>query len=99
MTNSIADIPQADVLLVSGSNTTEAHPVIGLQMKAAVRRNGARLILIDPRQTELASFAVLHLRPRGGTDVAVLNAMAHVIVAEGLLKGDFIEARTENFAA
>ncbi len=99
MTNSIADIPQADVLLVTGSNTTEAHPVIGLQLKAAVRRNGARLILIDPRQTELASFAALHLRPRGGTDVAVLNSMAHVIIAEGLIKADFIEARTENFAA
>jgi formate dehydrogenase major subunit len=99
MTNSIADIPQADVLLVSGSNTTEAHPVIGLQMKAAVRRHGTRLILIDPREIELAAFATLHLRPRTGTDVSVLNAMAHVIIAEGLLKRDFIEARTENLPA
>ncbi len=99
MTNSIADITQADVLLVSGSNTTEAHPVIGLQMKAAVRRHGARLILIDPRQIELASFATLHLRPRSGTDVAVLNSMAHVIIAAGLLKRDFIDACTENFSA
>jgi formate dehydrogenase alpha subunit len=99
MTNSIADIPEADVLLVTGSNTTEAHPVIGLQMKAAVRRHGARLILIDPRQIELASFATLHLRPRTGTDVAVLNSMAHVIIEEGLLKREFIESRTENFAA
>src|SRR5512140_2356288 len=99
MTNSIADIPQAQVLLVTGSNTTEAHPVISLQMKAAVRRHGARLILIDPREIELASFAVLHLRPRSGTDVAVLNALAHVIIAEGLVDRHFVESRTENLAA
>src|SRR5512141_622945 len=99
MTNSISDITQANVLLVTGSNTTEAHPIIGLQMKAAVRRHGAKLILIDPREIELAGFATLHLRPRSGTDVAVLNAMAHVIIQEGLLKRDFVETRTENFAA
>lgn len=99
MTNSIGDIRQADVLLVTGSNTTEAHPVISLEMKAAVRKHGARLILIDPREIELAEFACVHLRPRSGTDVALLNAMAHVIIAEGLSKRDFIEARTENFAA
>jgi formate dehydrogenase alpha subunit len=99
MTNSIADIPQADVLLVTGSNTTEAHPVIALQMKRAVRKYGAKLILIEPRQIELSSFAALHLRPRTGTDVALLNALAHVIIAEGLLRQEFIEARTENSAA
>jgi predicted molibdopterin-dependent oxidoreductase YjgC len=97
MTNSISDIRRADVLLVTGSNTTEAHPVISLEMKAAVRRDGARLILIDPREIELADFASLHLRPRSGTDVAVLNALAHVIIAEGLLDKKFIESRTENF--
>jgi predicted molibdopterin-dependent oxidoreductase YjgC len=99
MTNSIADIRCADVLLVTGSNTTEAHPVLALEMKAAVRRDGARLILIDPREIELAEFAVLHLRPRSGTDVALLNALAHVIISEGLLDLPFIEARTENYAA
>ncbi len=99
MTNSISDIRQADVLLVTGSNTTEAHPVISLEMKAAVRRHGAKLILIDPREIELAQFATVHLRPRTGTDVALLNAMAHVMIEEGLIRQDFIEARTENFAA
>jgi formate dehydrogenase alpha subunit len=99
MTNSIADIHLADVLLVTGSNTTEAHPVISLEMKRAVRQRGARLILIDPREIELAGFASLHLRPRSGTDVALLNAMAQVITAEGLAKKDFIRARTENFEA
>ena len=96
MTNSIGDITAASVLLVVGSNTTEAHPVIALRMKAAVRQHGARLILIDPRGIELSEFADLHLRPRPGTDVAVLNAMAQVILAEGLENRQFIAERTEN---
>ncbi|MEZ4643835.1 MAG: molybdopterin-dependent oxidoreductase [Chloroflexota bacterium] len=58
MTNSIADIVDADVLLVTGSNTTEAHPVISLQMKKAVRQRGAKLILIDPRRIGLANFCL-----------------------------------------
>jgi predicted molibdopterin-dependent oxidoreductase YjgC len=99
MTNSIADIHCANVLLVTGSNTTEAHPVLALEMKAAVRRHGARLILVDPREIELSEFAAVHLRPRSGTDVAILNAIAHVIIVEGLLDREFIEARTENYAA
>jgi formate dehydrogenase alpha subunit len=99
MTNSINDIHRADVLLITGSNTTEAHPVISLEMKKAVSKYGAKLILIDPREIELADFASMHLRPRSGTDVALLNAMAHLIITENLAKKDFIEARTENYAA
>jgi len=99
MTNSIGDIHLADVLLVTGSNTTEAHPVISLEMKTAIRKRGAKLILIDPREIELANFATLHLRPRSGTDVALLNTMAHIIIEQGLAKKEFIEARTENFDA
>jgi formate dehydrogenase alpha subunit len=97
MTNSISDIRDAEVLLVTGSNTTEAHPVLSLEMKAAVRKHGAQMILIDPREIELADFAALHLRPRSGTDVAVLNAMAHVIIAADLLDREFIASRTENY--
>lgn len=97
MTNSIGDITAADVILVIGSNTTEAHPVLALQMKAAVRKLGAKLILIDPRQIELANFAAIHLRHRPGTDVALVNGMMHVILAEGLADDDFISRRTEGF--
>jgi formate dehydrogenase alpha subunit len=103
MTNAIHDIRNADVLLVTGSNTTEAHPVIGLQMKAAVRKHGAKLILIDPRRIELADFAYhdgttsFHLRQRPGTDVALLNAIAHVIIADGLVNQAFIAERTEGY--
>jgi formate dehydrogenase alpha subunit len=99
MTNSINDITAADVLLVTGSNTTEAHPVISLRMKAAVRKHGAKVILVDPRQIELADFAALHLRHQPGTDVAVFNAMAHVIIAEGWANQAFIAERTEGFKA
>jgi len=99
MTNSIHDIVEADVLLVTGSNTTETHPVLSLQMKDAVRKHGAQLILLDPRRIELANFAYLHLRNQPGSDVAVINAIAHVIIAEGLQNQAFIDGRTENFEA
>lgn len=98
MTNSIHDIVEADVLLVTGSNTTESHPVLSLQMKRAVRKHGAALILVDPRRIELADFAAMHLRQKPGSDVAIFNAMAHVILNEGLYDRDFIEARAEGFA-
>lgn len=99
MTNSISDIVDADVLLVTGSNTTESHPVISLEMKRAVRKHGASLILIDPRRIELADFATLHLRQKPGTDVALFNAMAHVIIAEGWQDSAFIVDRTEEYKA
>jgi formate dehydrogenase alpha subunit len=99
MTNSIADIVEANVLLVIGSNTTESHPVLSLRMKKAVRERGAKLILADPRRIELADFAYLHLRQIPGTDVALANTLAHVILQEGLEKREFIESRTEGFDA
>jgi formate dehydrogenase alpha subunit len=99
MTNSIRDIVAADVLLVTGSNTTEAHPVLSLQMKRAVRKHGAKLILIDPRRIELADFATLHLRQQPGSDVAIFNAMAHVIIRDGLVNETFVAERTEGFEA
>ncbi len=98
MSNSIAEMEHLHTFIVTGSNTTETHPVISLLLKRAVRRHGARLILVDPRQIELADFATLWLRQRPGTDVALFGAMAHVIVSEGLLNRDFIETRTEGFA-
>jgi len=84
-------------MFVIGSNTTEAHPIIGLEMKKAVRKHGAKLILLDPRQIELAQFAHLHLRQRPGSDVAVLNAIAHGIIRDNLADLHFIEERTEGF--
>ncbi len=98
MTNSINEIENAEVILVSGSNTTEAHPQVARRMLDAVDR-GARLIVIDPRRTRLAECAHLHLALHPGTDIPLLNAMMRVLLDEGLADDLFIEMRTENFLA
>ena len=99
MSNSIAEMKHLDVFIVTGSNTSETHPVISTFLREAVVRHGARMIVVDPRQTEMTRFATLWLRQRPGTDVAVFQAMAHVIVHEELYDQAFIEARTEGFEA
>ena len=96
MTNSIREIRDADFLLVIGSNTSEAHPIIAMEMKRAVHR-GATLVVADPRSIWMTTLAERHLRLRPGTDVWLLNAMAHVIVAEGLADEAFIRDNTEGF--
>ena len=93
-TNSIHDLDLTQLIMVVGANPTESHPVVGAKIKQAHRR-GVPLIVIDPRRTELARLADLHLQLRPGTNVALLNAMGHVLVKEGLLDQDFIAARTE----
>ncbi len=98
MTNSIPEIRDADFLFVTGSNTTEAHPIIAMEMKRAVRR-GARLAVTDPRAIWLTEIADWHLQLKPGTDVWLLNAIACVIVAEGLENREWIEANTENYQA
>ncbi|MGQ9585551.1 MAG: formate dehydrogenase subunit alpha [Anaerolineae bacterium] len=98
MTNSIPELEGADCILVTGSNTTEGHPLIATRIYRAVER-GAKLIVVDPRDIQLARFATLHLRQRPGTDVAWLNGMMHVIIQEGLLDEAFVRERTEGFEA
>ena len=98
MTNSIACCDQSDVIFVIGSNTTEQHPLIGSRILTAARR-GARLIVADNRRIRLARHAELHLRHNNGSDVALLNGMMHVIIAEGLADDQFIADRTENYPA
>ncbi len=97
MTNSMDELEFADCILVTGSNTTEAHPIIGLRIKDAVAKHGARLIVADPRRIDLVRFATLHIRQRCGTDVMLFNAMMSVIIGEGLEDKDFIASRTEGF--
>ncbi|MDR0200166.1 MAG: formate dehydrogenase subunit alpha [Streptococcaceae bacterium] len=97
MTNTIADITtDVNAILLVGSNTTEAHPVIGAQIRQAVR-NGAKLIVIDPRKIDLVDRATLHLQAKAGSDVALVNAMMNVIISEGLEDKDFIAKRTEGY--
>ncbi len=98
MTNSIEEIAGAEVILVIGSNTTEAHPQVARRIIRAVE-GGAKLIVADPRRTAISGFADIHLQLRPGTDIALLNAMMRVILSEGLIDDAFIEMRTENFNA
>jgi formate dehydrogenase major subunit len=92
-TNSFDDIESARTILVCGANATEDHPIVGARIKQAALR-GARLIVIDPRRIELARYADCHVALRPGTNVALLNAMAHTIVAEGWCDDAVIERRT-----
>jgi len=98
MTNSISDISQAGCILAIGTNTTEAHPVIGWEIRRASRR-GTKLIVANPREIMLVREADLWLQHRPGTDVALLMGMCRVIVDEGLLDSSFIAERCENFDA
>jgi len=97
MTNTIEDLAEADTILVIGSNTTEAHPIIGYQMKKALRENGAKLIVADPRRIRLVDYADVWLELKPGTNVALLNGLMNVILNEGLVDRDFIAERTEGF--
>ena len=97
MTNSIAEIRNASVIFVIGSNTTECHPVIGILIRQAARAGDTRLIVADPRRISLSSDATIFMQHRPGSDVALVNAMMHVIISEGLEDRKFIESRTEDF--
>src|SRR6476659_5206651 len=97
MSNTAAEVIHSDVFLVTGSNTAETHPIIALQMKAAVEKHGAKLIVVDPRRVEMVNWAALWLPEKPGTDVPLFSAMAHVIVKERLYNRDFIDRRTEGF--
>jgi formate dehydrogenase alpha subunit len=96
MTNSIAEIGDAKCILAIGTSTTDAHPIIGYQVKKAVRE-GSKLIVANPQEVALVNFADLHLPLRPGSDVALLMGMARVIVEEGLHDQQYIDERCENF--
>ncbi|HTQ10908.1 MAG TPA: formate dehydrogenase subunit alpha [Fimbriimonadaceae bacterium] len=95
-TNSFNDIEVAAAFLICGANPTENHPIVGARIKQAVL-DGARLIVIDPRRTELAAYADVHLQIQPGTNVAILNSIAHVIIEEGLVDRAFVDSRTEEY--
>jgi formate dehydrogenase alpha subunit len=96
MTNSQEDLEEAKAFLVIGSNTSEQHPLLARRVIKAVK-GGAKLIVADPRTIPLTEYSVLHLPHRPGTDIALLNAMMNVIIAEGLHDEAFIRARTEGY--
>ncbi len=98
MSNPLADMEKPDVIFAIGTNMTECHPVASTRLKKAMR-NGAKMIVADPRRIPLADIADIYLPLRVGTDVALLLGMAHVIEREGLVDQGFIDARTENAEA
>ncbi|MCX8068892.1 MAG: formate dehydrogenase subunit alpha, partial [Thermodesulfovibrionales bacterium] len=98
MTNSIEEIDELEVIFIVGSNTKETHPVIANRMIRAKRR-GAKIILADPRKIYMSRFADISLHHNPGTDIALLNAIAYVIVSEGLHNKEFISEKTEGFDA
>ena len=97
MTNPIGDIEKANVILITGSNTTENHPVLSSYVKRAVTQKGAKLIVVDPRRIPVVDFATLWMRQNLGTDVAWINGLMHVIIKEGLYDEAYVTSRTVGF--
>ena len=98
MTNSIAELENADCILVIGSNTTSSHPLVATRIFRA-KEKGARLVIADPRKIQLALKADLHVRQNLGADVALLNGIMQVILANGWHNQAFVDERTEGFEA
>ncbi len=96
MTNSTPEIEDADCILITGSNTSEAHPLVARRVFRA-KEKGAKLIVIEPRRIQMAQVADIHVRNRPGTDVAWINGLMHIIIKEGWEDTDFISQRTEGF--
>ena len=96
MTNSISEIRDADCIFITGSNTAEAHPVISYEVIRAVK-NGANLVIVDPRRIPLVEHATLFLQVKPGTDIYVFLAIMHTILREGWADEKFIADRTEGF--
>jgi formate dehydrogenase alpha subunit len=94
MTNPIEDIEKAKVILITGSNTTENHPVLSTYVKRAVKFNGAKLIVVDPRKIPVTKFADIWIRQNLGSDVAWINGMMHVIIKENLYDEKYVTERT-----
>jgi formate dehydrogenase alpha subunit len=98
MSNTMRDVAeQAAAILIIGSNTTEQHPVFGTMIRQAIERRGARLVVADPRKIDITEFADLHIRQNSGTDVALINGIMHIILANGWEDKEFIKNRTEGF--
>lgn len=97
MTNSIREIPLSGSFFVIGSNTTENHPVIGSMIKNEVINKGKKLVVADPRRIELAKYADVFLQIKPGTNIALLNGLAHLLIRDNLYNKEYVEARCEGF--
>ena len=98
MTNPIADVLKSETILVTGSNTTDNHPIFADYIREAVFRKGANLIVVDPCRIDLVDYAHVWLAQRPGADIAWINGLIHIILKENLHAADYIRERTEGFA-
>ena len=98
MTNSFAELEDANCIFIIGSNTTVAHPLVATRMYRA-KAKGAKIIVADPREIQMARFADVYVRQRLGSDVALINGMMNAIYKNGWHNQKFVEERTENFQA
>src|SRR6185295_12782202 len=96
VSNQVNDVEHAGLILVIGSNPTGNHPVAATWMKNAAKR-GTKIVLADPRVTDLGRHAWRVLQFRADADVALLNAMIHTVIEEGLVDREFVERRANNF--
>ena len=94
MTNSIDEIKDAACIFAIGSNTSEAHPLIGWRVRTA-KDKGAKLIVCDPRKIDIARYADIHIQHYPGTDIALLNCLMNIIISEGLEDKAYVKSRTE----
>jgi formate dehydrogenase major subunit len=99
MTNSIEEFEKSDVILLTGTNTRQMHPVISSFIKRGVNSGKTKLIIVDPRKIDLVDFAEVWLRQKPGSDIAWLNGMMNVIIKEELYDKAYVESRTEDFEA
>lgn len=95
-TNTLDDFEESDVLLLMGSNTTEAHPIIANKMKKAAKQ-GLKIIVVDPRKIDMTKVAHRHLQIEVGADIALMNGMLHVIIEEGLFNDEWVRKHTADF--
>jgi len=97
MTNPIADVLVSETVLVTGTNTTENHPIFANYLKEAVLKHGTKILVIDPRRIDLVDYAELYLQPKPGTDIAWINGLMHIIVKEGWAAQDYVDERCEGY--
>ncbi len=97
VTAPVSEIKNSDVAIVIGARPTQNHPVAATFMKNAIKKNGLKLIIMDPREQDLSKIAEKHLKFKPGKDVALLNAILNVIIYEGLVDRQYIEKNTEGY--
>ena len=99
MTHSMEDVAKADLILIVGADAYDDHLIFSNKMREAIRKNNAKIILVDPRKTQWEKWSNLWLRPMPGTDIAWINGLIRLIIEQGATSEEFVKSRTEGFEA